>query len=81
MDGGVHRIYVHLNLPENNEKPTAVYAKKAHKRGFEEVNRVKSGGYSFSVHPDLPENNEKPTVVCAKRHTSERGDAFSGPPL
>jgi LysR family transcriptional activator of nhaA len=27
-------------MPENEEKPTAVYAKKVHKGGFDEVNRV-----------------------------------------
>jgi hypothetical protein len=27
-------------MPEDEEKPTAVYAKKVHKGGFDEVNRV-----------------------------------------
>jgi hypothetical protein len=28
-----------FEMPENEEKPTAVYAKKVHKGGFDEVNR------------------------------------------
>ena len=27
-------------MPENEKKPTAVYVKKVHKGGFDEVNRV-----------------------------------------